>query len=203
VSLPRESCAAAFKEWAGVCDALIQGRQTIIARKGGISEGSGPGAFVPEYAEFWLYPTWTHQAQQGLREIASELTPIHQAGIDGSIPIRALARVELIGQVPTEGVLPALDPFHVLTRETLLKRFHYRHPGLWILGTRIFTCDPPLVITPTPDHAGCKSWVILDPPLPTTALIPVLNDATWTERLCRLQSLLSRDDQAARILRQQ
>ena len=67
VTPPPESCAVAFKEWAGVCDALIEGRQTIIIRKGGISEGAGPGVFVPEHAEFWLYPTWVHQAEQGLR----------------------------------------------------------------------------------------------------------------------------------------
>src|SRR5262249_33425513 len=61
MSPPARTCAIAFKEWAGVCDALIQGRQTIIVRKGGISEGAGPGSFVPEHAEFWIYPTWVHQ----------------------------------------------------------------------------------------------------------------------------------------------
>ena len=35
VSPPSESCAVAFKEWAGVCDALIAGRQNIVVRKGG------------------------------------------------------------------------------------------------------------------------------------------------------------------------
>ena len=63
-----ESCGIAFKEWASVCDALLAGRQTIILRKGGISEGQAPGTFVPEYSEFWLYPTWVHQAEQGVRE---------------------------------------------------------------------------------------------------------------------------------------
>ena len=47
VSAPPGWCAVAFKEWAGVCDALLQGRQAIIIRKGGISEGPGPGVFVP------------------------------------------------------------------------------------------------------------------------------------------------------------
>src|SRR5205823_2861074 len=104
-----ESCAVAFKEWAGVCDALIQGRQSLIVRKGGIREGPGPGVFVPEHAAFWLYPTWVHQAQQGLRRVADDLAPVHQPGPDGSVPIRAVARVELIGYVRSEGILPALE----------------------------------------------------------------------------------------------
>ena len=66
VSPPVDSCAVAFKEWAGICDALIAGRQSIVVRKGGISESAGPGVFVPEHSEFWLFPTWVHQAEQGL-----------------------------------------------------------------------------------------------------------------------------------------
>ncbi len=52
-----ESCAVAFKEWADVCAALLDGRQSLILRKGGIEEG--PGGFRPEHAAFWLYPTRT------------------------------------------------------------------------------------------------------------------------------------------------
>ena len=69
-----ESCGIAFKEWASVCDALLDGRQTIILRKGGVSEGTAPGFFVPEHSEFWLYPTWVHQAEQGVREGATDAT---------------------------------------------------------------------------------------------------------------------------------
>ena len=45
-----DDCAIAFKEWAGVCQALGDGRQTIIVRKGGIDEG--PAGFRPEHRGF-------------------------------------------------------------------------------------------------------------------------------------------------------
>jgi hypothetical protein len=183
----------ALKEWAGVCDALVQGRQSLIVRKGGISEGPGPGGFVPEYPEFWLYPTWVHQAQQGLRPIVEDLGSLHQSRPDGSVPILALARVELIGYIQNDATLPALEAFHVLTGETILKRFRYRAPGLWILGVRVWRRDPVLAITPTPQHAGCKSWVLLDPPLPTTGLSPVLDHSTWAHQLDRLRAILDGD----------
>ena len=73
-----ESCGIAFKEWASVCDALLEGRQTIILRKGGISEGTAPGVFVPEHSEFWLYPTWVHQAEQGVRVSSTPTSSDHQ-----------------------------------------------------------------------------------------------------------------------------
>jgi hypothetical protein len=126
---PPATCSVAFKEWAGVCDALADGRQSIILRKGGIREEPGPGAFVPEHDAFWLYPTAVHQAQQGLRSGATPRSTI--ATTPGStIPIGLLARVELIGRIRDEARLPALEDFHVLTAETVRSRFHYRTPGL-------------------------------------------------------------------------
>src|SRR5271166_5473894 len=122
-----ESCGIAFKEWAGVCDALFQGRQSVIIRKGGVSEGAGPGIFVPEYSEFWLYPTWVHQADQGLRgeAVAPPSAQSSRPEADGSIPVRGLVRVDQISRIEREKTLPALEEFHTLTCETILKRFHY------------------------------------------------------------------------------
>lgn len=179
-------CPVAFKEWAGVCEALECGRQSILLRKGGIREEPGPGAFVPERREFWLYPTAVHQAQQGLR-IGEPPGPT----IGGpTVPIRLLARVEFIGRVLDEAVLPALEEFHVLTAETVRGRFHYRAPGLWVLVARIWRRDPAFPVVAAPEHAGCKTWVHLDTPLPTGSLTPALDDREWTARSSRLRSIL-------------
>src|SRR6202030_431769 len=56
----------AFKEWAVICRALAEGRQTLILRKGGIAE-RGP-VFEPEAPRCWLYPTWLHQKAAALVE---------------------------------------------------------------------------------------------------------------------------------------
>jgi hypothetical protein len=182
-------CSVAFKEWAGVCDALAHGRQSIILRKGGIREEPGPGAFVPEYNEFWLYPTAVHQAQQGLRDAGAGHAPAY-APTGSTVPIGLLARVELIGRVRDEAMLPALEEFHVLTPETVRGRFHYRTPGLWVLVTRIRRREPPFEVAATPEHAGCKTWVMLDDPLPTSDLTAALDDAEWSTRLARLRAIL-------------
>ncbi len=117
--------------------------------------------------------------------------PRRSAGRDGSIPIGVLARVDLIGRVQDEALLPALEEFHILTAETVCGRFHYRTPGLWVLVTRIWRRDPPFEVTPTAEQAGCKTWVVLEEALPTSALQPALDDFEWTSRLERLRAVFA------------
>ncbi|AMV39648.1 DUF1802 family protein [Planctomyces sp. SH-PL62] len=175
--LPPE-CDVGFKEWSGVCDALASGEQTLILRKGGIAEDGG--GFTPEHRAFWLYPTRLHESQQGLR---IESTPSGAASPDAAtVPIRSLAMVEAIHHLDREDRLDALEPFHVWTAETVHKRFHYRRPGLWVLSVRVWTKPAPAVVVVTPEQLGCKTWVPLEPPLPTLGLAPVLDAERWAAR---------------------
>ena len=56
----RSSDNRAFKEWAVVCRALGEGRQILILRKGGVAEG--PRGFEVTDRQFFLFPTYLHQA---------------------------------------------------------------------------------------------------------------------------------------------
>jgi hypothetical protein len=58
----------AFKEWAAICAALGEGLQTLIIRKGGIDEGRE--GFRVAQQEFWLFPTYQHEAALGLEHDA-------------------------------------------------------------------------------------------------------------------------------------
>jgi hypothetical protein len=186
VSLP-ETCPIAFKEWAGVCAALADGRQSLIVRKGGIAEG--PRGFLPEHPLFWLYPTHVHQAEHGLRT-APPATATPQEP-PGTVALSALAVVDSVTFVKHEETLAALEPLHVWTEETLRQRFHYRKPGLWVLGVRVFRRDHPHRLGVTPEHAGCKTWVTLDPPLATGGCVPVLGAAEFFRQRTLLQAALA------------
>jgi hypothetical protein len=61
----------AFKEWAAICAALGEGAQTLILRKGGIHEGRE--GFRVAHSEFWLFPTYVHEAAEGLEKDAEPL----------------------------------------------------------------------------------------------------------------------------------
>jgi len=49
----------ALKEWATIVNALENGDQTVLLRKGGILEDSS--GFVVESEKFFLFPTFEHQ----------------------------------------------------------------------------------------------------------------------------------------------
>jgi hypothetical protein len=181
-----ETCGVAFKEWAGICDALAGGHQCVILRKGGIAEG--PRGFAPEHDAFWLYPTRVHEAEQGLRSGTIVPTPSPPAG---RIDLRALAVVAGVGYLDRPEALAALADFHIWTEPTVLKRFHYRRPGLWVLGVRVFARPEPWRIEESPAHAGCKSWVPLDALLPTEDLAPVLDDEAFARQMDRLRAVLA------------
>jgi len=183
-----QTCAVGFKEWSGVCDALIRGEQTIILRKGGIDEG--PGGFKPEHPLFWLYPTRIHEAQQGLRIEPEPPAALSSPSLAAMVPIRGLAAVDSIYYVDRESALDALEPYHIWTSETVHKRFHYRRPGLWVLGVRVWSRERPTEIATTLEHLGCKTWVEFDPPLETLGLTPALDDSEWERRRESLAALL-------------
>ena len=186
-----EMCGIAFKEWSTVCDALAEGRQSLILRKGGVAEHGGPGRFVPEHSTFWLYPTWVHQAEQGVRSSAGHHAALHQPSPRSQIPIHAIASVTVLSYVRDEQTLDALERFHVLTAETVRKRFHYRAPGLWALAARVWFRSPGYEIPFHPEHAGCKTWLSLDQPLSTAGLRASIEDQNWAALEAEWQSLLA------------
>ncbi|WP_422925852.1 DUF1802 family protein [Singulisphaera sp. PoT] len=181
------ACDVAFKEWAGVCKALHSGNQIFILRKGGIAEEQGE--FVPEHRRFWLYPTYVHEAEQGL------LTPARKAKAESrptdSVVIKSFADVKHVGYIASEADLDSLEGLHVWKPETLLKRFQYRKPGLWVLVVRMFARREPVEVAVTPEQLGCKTWVPLEEPIAAEGLIPILGDAEFDARLSHLRSILS------------
>ncbi len=169
-----ESSAVAYKEWAGVCRALGTGRQTILLRKGGIAETGG--VFHPEHGAFWLYPTHLHEAQQGLRD--EDFQP-EEDEPSALVRINFFAVVGSVTWVDRLDIVAELPPFHVWTEESILKRFGYRTPGIWVLGVRVYRRSEPFEVTIQPAHAGCRTWVPLDPPAATNRVTPVLSDEDY------------------------
>ncbi len=177
------TCAVAFKEWDGVCRALMVGDQSLILRKGGVAEEAGE--FRPEHPAFWLFPTIVHQAEQGLR------TPPRSVDLDpGVVAIEALAVVAWTARVDRLDQLDALRPFHDWTEATIRQRFAYRRPGLWALVVRVYRRVEPIVVTVTAEQLGCKTWVPLDLALPSDGLVPVLDTESASQRRAEIRQAL-------------
>lgn len=175
--------STALKEWAAVCLALADGRQSLLIRKGGIAEG--PGGFRLDRDEFWLFPTQFHQSADQLAGGTKNL--LHRVAAAappaGRLLIETYAVVKEVAFVSEESVLLAFAGRHVLSPEVVRQRFHYRRPGLFVAAVEVLRLPRPIEL---PDHlgyAGCHSWVELHRPLETTELTPVSRRETLAEAI--------------------
>jgi hypothetical protein len=182
----------AFKEWAIIVDALSSGVQTIILRKGGISEGKG--GFKVEHPEFLLFPTLFHQqresvvtpAQVRYDQIAPAFPP------PGILRIEAFARVARVETVTSLEQLASLRPFHIWRDEVVRERFDWsRQKLIHFLVVRTFRLVEPLEMPLLESYGGCKSWIELKQDIPAAAARPVLSDSEFEARLAQIAAVLA------------
>ncbi|MBI5757751.1 MAG: DUF1802 family protein [Planctomycetales bacterium] len=180
----------AFKEWAVICAALADGRQSLIVRKGGIQEG--PSGFRVEHREFWLFPTYLHQKPEALADESRPLLDRVQGEqpAAGAVHLGLYAVVEDVVSVTDESLLTRLTGLHVWSHRTLSERFHYRRPGLFVLTVRMYRLPNPIVIPDSPHFAGCRTWIDLpsEPPLSTAGLMPVVSDKEFARQRQAIQA---------------
>jgi hypothetical protein len=176
----------AFKEWAVVCRALADGRQSLILRKGGIAETGG--LFRPEHDAFLLYPTFFHEHRAGVK--ADFLPLLDAADADrpgpGTIRFTHLARVTSVRHVTDLDAALGLDALHAWTADVVRQRFQYRTPGLYVLTVRVYGLPVPATRVERPEYAGCKTWVGLDEPVPADGAVPVLADDAFAAVAARI-----------------
>jgi hypothetical protein len=187
----------AFKEWAVICEALGNGRQSVIIRKGGIHEGRE--GFRVAHDEFWLFPTYLHQVEPEnlideahglLREVLAARPP------DDRVLFQYYAVVQEVHELADESSLPRLAGLHLWSERTLHERFHYRRPGLFVLPVRVYRLPAAVSLPNSPHFAGCRSWVDLPVELATAAAMPVLSEAEFSRRSMALRTALATAGQA-------
>jgi len=157
----------AFKEWAVICAALGDGRQSLILRKGGIAEAGGE--FRPEHAAFLLYPTFFHEHRAGVKPAFLPLLEATEAlkPEPGMIRFTHFVRVTDVKHLTDLDAVLALDSLHAWTPDVVRQRFAYRTPGLFVLSVNVFRLKEPALRAEKPEYAGCKTWVVLDSPVTT------------------------------------
>ena len=178
---------AALKEWAIVCQALADGRQTLLIRKGGIEEIK-PG-FQVTHRDFWLFPTYVHQKAADLvPSVHAEFAEVQAAQpAPGRLQIQLYATVEDVVQVMKLDRLRALEGQHILSWGCLESRFNYRRPGVHVMTLRVYRRPEMVPLESTPEYDGCVSWVDLDRSLGTEGCVPVLPDAEFRARLAAIR----------------
>ncbi len=149
-----------LKEWALVCDALGEGKQSVIIRKGGIAEGRDGFAF--RHRQFFLFPTFFHE-QLGRVRLANAALPEARPN---EIEIRFFARVKEARVMTDWEEVRALEPQHILQESVVRERFAYDEtPGVHVAFVEVLRLDPVWRFRDAKRYGGCRSWVEL-PELP-------------------------------------
>ncbi|PPK93759.1 hypothetical protein CLV92_10935 [Kineococcus xinjiangensis] len=152
----------ALKEWGAVAHALLDGRQALLLRKGGIHEKR----FTVGASRFLLFPTVAHSHAESVRPEHHDLLPLGEAdaGTDDLV-LRAGLEVFDAVEVTRPEQVDDLADLHVWTPESVRRTrvdFRPRH-RLTALVVRAVELEAPVRLRRLPEHGGCRSW--LDLPL--------------------------------------
>lgn len=164
----------ALKEWAFLCKLLLEGRQSIMLRKGGIDEKG----FWVEADEFFLFPTYFHQMAEKVRpEFAEECAAVlGTAPPEGLLRMSGVARVVDHIEVRRPDGMDSLRELHPYDEEQVAMRLEFRpKKPLVILAVEV---RPALAAVETPmleAYGGCVSWVDvnIDRPALGDAVLPI------------------------------
>lgn len=165
----------ALKEWSAVVHALLDGRQTVLLRKGGIGEKR----FDVAADEFLLFPTVAHSHAPRVRpEHHSLLGAAAADSTEDRVVIRAAAKVVAAVPVDRPERLDEIEDLHIWTADSVREdRLDFRPKHrLTVLVVQAIPLTQPVSLARTPQYAGCTSWVQV--PVTPTPAAPVHDDAT-------------------------
>src|SRR6476469_3113589 len=175
----------ALKEWSAAVRALLDGRQTVLLRKGGVHEKR----FAVTASRFLLFPTVAHSHAERVRpEHRDLLDPAAADSTVDALVIRAGAKVVAAVEVNRPEALDKIASMHIWTAESVRADrldFRPRH-RLTVLVVQASPLVEPVRLARTPEYAGCKSWVPL--PVAPAWADPVHDDAALQEIAERVRS---------------
>ncbi|OBG88024.1 hypothetical protein A5699_18130 [Mycobacterium sp. E802] len=150
----------ALKEWSAAVHALLDGRQTVLLRKGGIHEKR----FSVAAPEFVLFPTVAHSHAERVRpQHADLLDAAAEDSTEDAVTIRAAAKVVAAVEVSRPEAIDDLADLHIWTAESVqADRLDFRPKHrLTVLVVQVSPLIEPVRLTRIPEYGGCKSWVDL------------------------------------------
>lgn len=149
-----------FKEWEVVCDAIKDGRQKLILRKGGIHEGREGFSFAHE--EFLLFPTRFHAQGDHVTVPGVVAKPEWQPGDEVVLDTRVMV-TKAVTLTEWEDVA-ALEGQHIYKEELIRERFFWEGKGMaagsiHVAYLEVEVLENPLVLEYGKKYGGCRSWV--------------------------------------------
>jgi hypothetical protein len=178
---------AGLKEWSAAVHALLDGRQTVLLRKGGIHEKR----FDVTASRFLLFPTVAHSHAERVRPEHRDL--LDRAAADSTeevLTLRAGAKVVAAVEVNRPEALDEIASLHIWTAESVKEdRLDFRPKHrLTVLVVQASPLVEPVRLDRAPEYAGCKSWV------------PVPVDPAWADPVHDAAALVEIADRVRRAV---
>lgn len=174
----------ALKEWSAAVRVMLDGRQTVLLRKGGIGEKR----FALDAPEFVFFPTVAHGHADRVRvEYRDALDDAALDSTEDEVVIRGGAKVVAAVAVNRPEGLGEIADAHIWTAASVRADrldFRPRH-RLTVLVVRAAPLLEPVRLPRVPAYAGCVSWV--DLPLSPRWGAPVHDDALLAEIAARVR----------------
>lgn len=184
-------CQIALKEWAVTVEALAQGQQILLLRKGGIHEEGKDFRVI--HPEFLLYPTYEHQREDLLK-------PGHQGQLQDlldrphnpdEIRFSHWAKVEELMEISRQELVDSLSPHHIWADEYAQSRLRWKPMlPLSIMLMRVYRMEQQVNIPFLPEYRGCTSWVDIIPKVDLGKLEPVVSDERFQRMLDDIKGCL-------------
>jgi hypothetical protein len=153
----------ALKEWSAAIHALLDGRQTVLLRKGGIHEKRF-SVDPAKASEFLLFPTVAHSHAERVRpEHRDLLAPAEADNTDDHLVVRAAAKIVAAVEVVRPESLDDIEDLHIWTADSVrADRVDFRPKHrLTVLVVDVRPLVAPVQLPRLAAYAGCKSWVDL------------------------------------------
>ncbi len=154
----------AFKEWQLIASALASGEQSVILRKGGISEGKA--GFQWLHDRFFLFPSLFHEQAEQVKPLPDgslrSLPDI--SGKEDDIVFSVYVEAFQTGRLTDWDEVMRLDPYHIWKEEIVRERFEWgEEPGISYAIVRARHLTDPWILKDRSTFGGCRSWFGLPP----------------------------------------
>lgn len=184
----------ALKEWAVAIEALREGRQMLIMRKGGIREETRD--FQIQSESFYLYPTYEHQKKQWIKpadQAQLDMTLEGWSADDTEVVIDCYAELVEDILIEDQEQLNKLSELHIWTDSFAEERLKWkRAKPLHVMLLRVYTLDEPITMPIIPAYIGCKSWIQLESTMiDTAARKPVIENEMFNEAVSQVKIALN------------
>lgn len=183
----------AFKEWAIACEAMAEGRQILLIRKGGICEEGN--TFTINDPEFFLMPTYEHQNASLLQPTYIPKLEVLQATPHdlNTVTLHAYAVVDTILVARDDEQVNAVASETIWNAIYVKQRFDFNpYDPLYLILLRVYNLPEPVTIPMRSAYEGCKSWITLERPISTAGATPAIPDAEFAHRRAAVIAELDR-----------